>query len=123
MADVIWVDGGARNPKAPTLFQVADVDTGVIKRSSSDLVRPAHHHRLVRNLLQSVTDAIKPGRRLDQIVEEKALGSCNGDELEAPAIKRVFLLDRLDREPAITPATVAGVVGAIGDEFVVFNLN
>ena len=30
MADVIWVDGGARNPKTPTLFQVADVDTGVI---------------------------------------------------------------------------------------------
>ena len=27
MADVIWVDGGARNPKVPTLFQVADVDT------------------------------------------------------------------------------------------------
>ena len=30
MAGVIWVDGGARNPKLPTLFQVADVDTGVI---------------------------------------------------------------------------------------------
>ena len=30
MADVIWVDGGARNPKVPTLFQVADVDTSVI---------------------------------------------------------------------------------------------
>ena len=30
MADVIWVDGGARNPKTPTLFQVADVDTGII---------------------------------------------------------------------------------------------
>ena len=30
MADVIWVDGGARNPKVLTLFQVADVDTGVI---------------------------------------------------------------------------------------------
>jgi len=30
MADVIWVDGGARNPKVPTLFQVADVDTDVI---------------------------------------------------------------------------------------------
>jgi len=30
MADVIWVDGGARNPKVPTLFQVADVDTGII---------------------------------------------------------------------------------------------
>ena len=27
MTDVIWVDGGARNPKVPTLFQVADVDT------------------------------------------------------------------------------------------------
>ena len=30
MADVIWVDGGARNPKDPALFQVADVDTEVI---------------------------------------------------------------------------------------------
>ena len=30
LADVIWVDGGARNPKGPTLFQVAAVDTGVI---------------------------------------------------------------------------------------------
>ena len=29
MADVIWVDGGARHPKVPTLFRVADVDTGV----------------------------------------------------------------------------------------------
>ena len=24
VADVIWVDGGARNPKVPTLLQVAD---------------------------------------------------------------------------------------------------
>ena len=38
MADVIWVDGGARNPKVPTLFQVADVDTGVINRVNADLV-------------------------------------------------------------------------------------
>ena len=30
MADVIWVYGGARNPKVPTLFQVADVDKGVL---------------------------------------------------------------------------------------------
>ena len=30
MADVIWVDGGARNPKIPTVFQVADVDTGIV---------------------------------------------------------------------------------------------
>ena len=37
MADVIWVDGGARNPKVPTLFQVADVDTGVINWVNADL--------------------------------------------------------------------------------------
>tara|TARA_B100002051_G_scaffold242758_1_gene248177 strand:- start:142 stop:390 length:249 start_codon:yes stop_codon:yes gene_type:complete len=38
MADVIWVDGGARNPKIPTLFQVADVDTGVINWVNADFV-------------------------------------------------------------------------------------
>ena len=38
MADVIWVDGVARNPKTPTLFQVADVDTGVINWVNADLV-------------------------------------------------------------------------------------
>ena len=38
MGDVIWVDGGARNPKVPTLFQVADVDTGVINLVNADLV-------------------------------------------------------------------------------------
>ncbi len=38
MADVIWVDGGARNPMVPTLFQVADVDTGVINWINADLV-------------------------------------------------------------------------------------
>ena len=38
MADVIWVDGGARNLKVPTLFQVADVDTGVINWVNADLV-------------------------------------------------------------------------------------
>ena len=38
MAEVIWVDGGARNPKIPTLFQVADVDTGVINWVNADLV-------------------------------------------------------------------------------------
>ena len=43
MADVIWVDGGARNPKVPTLFQVADVDTGVINWINThliELIRP-----------------------------------------------------------------------------------
>ena len=38
MADVTLVDGGARNPKVPTLFQVADVDTGVINWINADLV-------------------------------------------------------------------------------------
>ena len=38
MADVVWVDGGARNPKVTTLFQVADVDTGVINWVNADLV-------------------------------------------------------------------------------------
>ena len=38
MADVIWVDGGARNPKIPKLFQVADVDTGIINWVNADLV-------------------------------------------------------------------------------------
>ena len=38
MADVIRVDGGAKNPKVPTLFQVADVDTGVITWVNADLV-------------------------------------------------------------------------------------
>ena len=38
MADVIWVDGGARNTKVPTLFQMADVDTGVINWIKADLI-------------------------------------------------------------------------------------
>ena len=38
IADAIWVDVGARNSKVPTLFQVADVDTGVINRINVDLV-------------------------------------------------------------------------------------
>ena len=38
MADVVCVDVGASNPKVPTLFQVADVDTGVINWVNADLV-------------------------------------------------------------------------------------
>ena len=38
MAYVIWVDGGASNPKIPTLFQVADVDTGDITWVNADFV-------------------------------------------------------------------------------------
>ena len=40
MADVIRVDGGAGNPKLPTLFQVADLDSGVIRWSA----RPCDTH-------------------------------------------------------------------------------
>lgn len=45
MADVIHVDGGARNPKVPTLFQVADLDSGVIRWINADLVT----HIVLRN--------------------------------------------------------------------------
>ena len=38
IADVIWVDGGAINPKIPRLFQVADVDLGVINWIKDDLL-------------------------------------------------------------------------------------
>ena len=38
MADVIWVDGGARSPKVPTLFEMADVDIGVINWINADLM-------------------------------------------------------------------------------------
>ena len=38
MADVIWVDGGARNPKVPTLLQVVDVDNRVINWINAKLV-------------------------------------------------------------------------------------
>jgi bisphosphoglycerate-independent phosphoglycerate mutase (AlkP superfamily) len=38
MADLIVVEGGARNPKVPTLFQVADVDSVVVRWVDADLV-------------------------------------------------------------------------------------
>ena len=38
MADVLHVDGGARDPRVPTLFQVADVDDGTIRWVCADLV-------------------------------------------------------------------------------------
>ena len=38
MADVLHVEGGARNPRIPTLFQVADVDSGVVTWVNADLV-------------------------------------------------------------------------------------
>ena len=38
MGDVVFVEGGARNTKVPTLFQVANVDTGVIRWINAYLV-------------------------------------------------------------------------------------
>ena len=38
MGDVVFVEGGARNAKVPTLFQVANVDSGVIRWINADLV-------------------------------------------------------------------------------------
>ena len=38
MADVIYVEGGARNPNVPTLSQVADVDSGEVLWVNADLV-------------------------------------------------------------------------------------
>ena len=38
MADVIYVEEGAKNPQVPTLFQVADVDSGEVFWVNADLV-------------------------------------------------------------------------------------
>ena len=38
MGDVIYKEGGARDPKVPTLFQIACVDTGVIRWVNAYLV-------------------------------------------------------------------------------------
>ncbi|MGB1416358.1 MAG: DUF3104 domain-containing protein [Synechococcus sp.] len=38
MGDVITIDGGARDPKVPTLFQIVDVDTGRVRWINADLV-------------------------------------------------------------------------------------
>ena len=38
MSDVIYKEGGTRDPKVPTLFQISCVDTGVIRWVNADLV-------------------------------------------------------------------------------------
>ena len=38
MGDILHVDGGARDPKIPTLFQIVDVDSGVVRWVNADLV-------------------------------------------------------------------------------------
>ena len=38
VAEVIWCEGGARNPAHTTMFQVMDVDTGTVKWCNADAV-------------------------------------------------------------------------------------
>ena len=38
VAEVIWCERGARNPADTTMFQVMDVDTGVVKWVNADAV-------------------------------------------------------------------------------------
>ena len=38
MGDVLFMEGGARNPKVSTLFQIACIDTGTIRWVNADLV-------------------------------------------------------------------------------------
>ena len=38
MATVLFVEGSARDPKAPSLFQVADIDTGTVQFVNADQV-------------------------------------------------------------------------------------
>ena len=38
IGQIIWCEGGARDPRVNTLFQVADVDTGVIRWVNADLI-------------------------------------------------------------------------------------
>ena len=38
VAEVIWCEGGARNPAHTTMFQVMDIDSGVVKWINADAV-------------------------------------------------------------------------------------
>ena len=33
---IVWVDGGVRNPRVPTMFQVADCDAGDVRWINAD---------------------------------------------------------------------------------------
>ncbi|WP_413439813.1 DUF3104 domain-containing protein [Synechococcus sp. MIT S1220] len=36
MGQIIWAEGGARDPQSPTMFQIANVDTGVVEWINAD---------------------------------------------------------------------------------------
>ena len=40
VAEVIFAEGSARDPYSPSLFQVWNVDTGVVSWINADLIRP-----------------------------------------------------------------------------------
>ena len=71
MADVIWVDGGARNPKTPTLFQVADVDTGVINWVNADFVTHIGSKGLRPLLVRDGADQVSECRQ--QLCQRKTI--------------------------------------------------
>ena len=39
MGEVIFVEGSSRDPKAPSLFQIADADTGLVRWCNADCVQ------------------------------------------------------------------------------------
>ena len=39
MGEILWVEGGARETKVATMFQLADIDTGVIRWVNADCVQ------------------------------------------------------------------------------------
>ena len=66
-----------------------------------------------------MTDAIKPRCRHGQVGEHQVLGFGNGDEFEALLSENLVALNRLDREPAITPEAMGRIFGVFGDVCVV----
>ena len=43
MGQILWVEGGARDPKEPTLFQTSDTGTGVIRWVNADQMQQVMH--------------------------------------------------------------------------------
>ena len=51
MGEVVFVEGNARNPRAPSLFQISNVDNGVIRWVNADCVQ---------QVLIPITDNLAP---------------------------------------------------------------
>jgi len=52
MGEVVFVEGSARNPRAPSLFQISNVDNGVIRWVNADCVQ---------QVLIPITDTLPAG--------------------------------------------------------------